>query len=186
MTSRLYQRLACVAVAAVLCAIGATVPTHAQQTFGYQPSTRSFKMGDIDAVQIRDNVWMIAGAGGNIVAHVGWMGIVLVDTGSKGTSEKVLAVLDRIAPGQKIRFIIDTSALPDHVGGQEALSQAGRTLLNYVVGPGGFGGGDFQTNGGAAGMMAHENVLEHMAKPPKGSTKLGTACTEQCVAGRAV
>jgi len=170
MKSRLYQRLACVAVAAVLCAMGTTTPTHAQQTFGYQPSMRSFKMGDIDAVQLRDNVWMIAGAGGNIVAHVGWMGIVLVDTGSKGTSEKVLAALDRIAPGQKIRFIIDTSALPDHVGGQEALSQAGRTLLNYVVGPGGFGGGDFQTNGGAAGMMAHENVLEHMAKPPKGST----------------
>jgi glyoxylase-like metal-dependent hydrolase (beta-lactamase superfamily II) len=143
---------------------------HAQQNLGVQPAP-SFQESGLDVVQVRPNVYLISGAGGNIIAHVGWMGIVLVDAGAAGTSDKVLAALKRIAPDKKIRFIIDTGADPDEVGGNEALAQAGRTLLNYVPGNGGFGGGDFQTNNGAAGVMAHENVLLRMSTPPKGGTR---------------
>ena len=159
-------KVAALAVAAVLTAAQASQPVNAQQSLGYQPSPQSFKEGDIDAVHVRPNVWMIAGAGGNIVAHVGWMGIVLVDTGSMGTSDKVLSVLRRIAPDKKIRFIINTGPDDDHVGNNEAIAQAGRNLMLYVPadenGNGGFGGSDLETNKGAAGVMAHENVLAHM------------------------
>jgi glyoxylase-like metal-dependent hydrolase (beta-lactamase superfamily II) len=104
---------------------------------------------------------MLAGAGANIVAHVGWMGVVLVDTGTTNMSDQVLTSIQRITD-QKIRFIINTTADADHVGGNAALARAGRTLLRYNA-QGGFAGNDFQTNRGAAGIMAQENVLTRMS-----------------------
>lgn len=117
---------------------------------------------DIEAIQVRPNVYMLAGAGANIVVHLGWMGAVVVDTGSAETSDKVLAAIRRITDKQ-IRFIINTTADADHVGGNAALAKAGRNLLRYNRTAGGFAGSDFQTNFGAAGIMAHENVLTRMS-----------------------
>jgi cyclase len=51
------------------------------------------------------------------------------------------------------------------VGGNDALARAGRTLLLYNPNANGFAGNDFQTNSGAAGIMAHENVLRRMSAP---------------------
>ena len=119
--------------------------------------------GEIETLQVRPNVYMLSGAGANIVAHVGWMGVILVDTGTADMSDKVLAALGRISD-QKVRFIINTTADADHVGGNAAIARAGRTLLRYnVAGTGGFAGNDFQTNRGAAGIMAQENVLTRMS-----------------------
>jgi cyclase len=119
--------------------------------------------GGVETLQIRPNVYVLVGAGANVVAHVGWMGVVLVDTGSANMSDEVLAAIQRITD-QKIRFIINTTADADHVGGNAALARAGRTLLRYNVNnAGGFAGNDFQTNRGAAGIMAQENVLTRMS-----------------------
>jgi glyoxylase-like metal-dependent hydrolase (beta-lactamase superfamily II) len=117
--------------------------------------------GDVEVLRIRPNVYVLAGAGANIVAHVGWMGVILVDSGSADMSDKVLAAIGRISD-QKIRFIINTTADADHVGGNAALARAGRTLLRYNE-AGGFAGSAFQTNNGAAGIMAQENVLTRMS-----------------------
>src|SRR5687768_18490696 len=127
-----------------------------------QPQARTAP-GGIETLQIRPNVYMLAGAGANIVVHVGWMGAVLVDAGSANMSDQVLAAIQRITD-QKIRFIINTTAAADHVGGNAALARAGRTLLRYnVAGTGGSAGNDFQTNRGAGGIMAQENVLTRMS-----------------------
>ncbi len=119
--------------------------------------------GEIETLQVRPGVYMLSGAGANIVAHVGWMGVILVDTGTAEMADRVIAALQRITD-QKVRFIINTTADADHVGGNAALARAGRTLLRYnVAGTGGFAGNDFQTNRGAAGIMAQENVLTRMS-----------------------
>jgi glyoxylase-like metal-dependent hydrolase (beta-lactamase superfamily II) len=136
----------------LVSAIGSIAPSRAQAR---QQS------GDVETIQIRPNVYMLAGGGSNILVHVGWMGVVLVDTGSAEMSDKVLAAIRRITDRQ-IRFIINTTADADHVGGNAALARAGRTLLRYDP-AGGFGGNDFQTNRGAAGIMAQENVLTRMS-----------------------
>ena len=128
-----------------------------------QAQPRAAAAGGVETLPIRPNVYMLAGAGANVVAHVGWMGVVLVDTGSANMSDEVLAAIQRITD-QKIRFIINTTADADHVGGNAALARAGRTLLRYnVTNGGGFAGNDFQTNRGAAGIMAQENVLTRMS-----------------------
>jgi glyoxylase-like metal-dependent hydrolase (beta-lactamase superfamily II) len=141
-------------IALVLVTIGVTAGPRAQ--------TR-LKIGDIDAIQVRPNVYMLAGGGANILVHIGWMGVVLVDSGSTAMSDKVLAAINRITD-QRIRFIFNTTADADHVGGNAALARAGKTLLLFNDSPNGnFGGSAFQTNNGAAGIMAHENVLNRMS-----------------------
>src|SRR5512132_2969535 len=65
------------------------------QNLGVQ-AARAFNEGGLDVLQLRSNVYLIAGAGANIVAHLGWMGVVLIDSGSQGTSDRVLAVLKRL------------------------------------------------------------------------------------------
>ncbi len=148
-------RIAALVMAAVLSGVGWGHGAYAQG----RPQA-----GEIDAIQVRPNVYMLAGAGSNIVVHVGWMGVVLVDTGSADMSDKVLAAIARIT-NTKIRYIFNTSADADVVGGNAALARAGRTLLLFNDNPNGnFGGSAFQTNGGAAGIMAHENVLNRMSR----------------------
>ena len=118
--------------------------------------------GEIETIQVRPNLYVLVGAGGNIVVHLGWMGAVVVDTGSAEMSDKVLAAIERLTD-TRIRFIINTGAGADHVGGNAVLARAGRNLLRGNA-AGGFAGSDFQTNSGAAGIMAHENVLNRMSE----------------------
>src|ERR1700686_5117083 len=88
-----------------------------------QPSS-----GDLEVVQLRQNFYLIAGAGANIAVQVGPAGAILVDTGSGRMSDKVLAAVKRLTDGS-IRYIIDTSADEDRTGGNEKVSRAGKTIL---------------------------------------------------------
>jgi cyclase len=112
---------------------------------------------DIEVLQVRPNFYLIAGAGGNIGVQLGDNGVVLVDTGSVQASKPVLAEIKRLTE-KPIRFIINTSADSDHVGGNENLSKAGRSLIPA----GGFITAD---NGGAAAILAQDNVLYRMSAP---------------------
>ena len=115
---------------------------------------------DLDVVEIRPNFYMIAGAGGNIAAQVGPIGVILVDTGSAQMSDKVLAAVKRLS-NRPIRYIINTSADADHAGGNETLSKAGQTILGNQGSAG--VSEEAYTSGGAASVLAHENVLARMS-----------------------
>src|SRR5689334_22570188 len=58
--------------------------------------SRQQNNNDLNVVQVRPNVYMISGAGGNVVVHLGWMGAIVVDTGSAGATERVLAAIKKI------------------------------------------------------------------------------------------
>src|SRR5580704_17124113 len=77
--------------------------------------------GGLDVVQVRPNFYMIAGAGGNIGVQIGIDGVVLVDAGSEGASVRVLAAIKKLTP-LPTRYIIDTGADADHVGGNAKLA----------------------------------------------------------------
>src|SRR5947207_754136 len=83
---------------------------------------------DLEVLQLRPNFFMIAGAGGNIGVQVGEDGVVVVDAGAAARADAVVAAIKKVT-AQPIRYIIDTSADPDHVGGNETLSKAGQTLF---------------------------------------------------------
>ena len=77
---------------------------------------------DVEVIQVQPNFYMIAGAGGNIAVQIGPDGVLLVDTGTARMTERVLAEIRKLT-GQPIRFIINSSADADHVGGNERLAK---------------------------------------------------------------
>ena len=77
---------------------------------------------DIEVIRVQPNFYMIAGAGGNIAVQIGADGVLLVDTGAARMTDRVLAEIRKLT-SQPIRFIINSSADADHVGGNEKLAK---------------------------------------------------------------
>jgi len=113
----------------------------------------------LDVVPVRDSVYMIAGAGANVTVQFGSDGAIVVDAGALDKADTLVAAIKKITT-QPIRYVIDTSADADHVGGNEKVAKAGRTLFqtNNPLGEG-------MTNGGAAAVLAAEKVLTRMSAP---------------------
>jgi len=107
--------------------------------------------GGLETIQIRDNVYVIFGAGSNITVHIGEDGIVLVDSGSAEMAAEVLEAIEAITD-RSIRIIINTSADSDHAGGNQTLASAGVPIADdaFSVAP-------------TAAILAHENVLLRLA-----------------------
>ncbi len=162
---RLHVRLTCLAV--LLTLGSAWQSAHAQQRQ---------QANDVEILSVRPNFYMITGAGANIGVSVGPDGFLLVDSGSAAMTDKVLAALDRLAERYKttvqgtdirprIRAIFNTSAHPDHIGGNERLARAGRSMS-----PGAAGAGLAPVAGerGGATIIAHDNVTQTMSTASAG------------------
>ena len=125
----------------------------------------------LEVVRIRPNLYMIAGAGSNIAVQTGPQGTVLVDAGAAEAAGQVLSTLQKLSD-QPIRYILDTSADADHVGGNARLSQAGRSFLlgtnpyhpDLLPPP---SGSPAKPTGNSypASIMAPESVLRRMTAP---------------------
>ena len=115
------------------------------------------KTGDIEVLPVQGNVYVVAGAGGNIAVQVGDDGVLLVDTGLFQLSEKVQAAIQK-ASNKPIRFIVNTNARPDHTGGNERLAKAGSKVGGGLL-VGGYAGD-------GAMVLAHEQVLKAMSATP--------------------
>jgi glyoxylase-like metal-dependent hydrolase (beta-lactamase superfamily II) len=118
--------------------------------------------GGLDLVKVRPNFYMIAGAGANIGVQIGSDGIVLVNAGSGAASDQVLAILKKLTP-LPIRYVIDTNADADFVGGNASLAKAGQTIFTNLLGNGGLASA--MTNGGAAAILAHDSIMRRMSAP---------------------
>jgi glyoxylase-like metal-dependent hydrolase (beta-lactamase superfamily II) len=114
----------------------------------------------LEILQLRPNFYLIAGAGGHVAVQVGSDGVVVVDAGSAARADELLAVIKKITT-QPIRYVINTSADADHVGGNETLSKAGQTLFT-VLGPDSLPG---NLREGAASIVATDKVLARMSAP---------------------
>ena len=158
-------------LAGLVC--GATAP--AQELREPQTSIRT----QIDIVPVHGNIYLFAGAGANITASVGPEGVLLVDSGRAEMSEKVRAAIEHLnreltsggkpiqsaKPVKPIRYIVNTSPLPDHTGGNEKLAEAGKTFTggNVIA--------EFSDAAQGASILAHENALQRLSAaklPSKG------------------
>jgi len=121
---------------------------------------QDFDKVQIDTVKVRDNVYMLVGAGGNTTVFTGDEGILVVDTQFAPLSTKIINAIRAISQGP-IRYVVSTHMHGDHIGGNEAISKAGRTRAGgNVVGDLGAGAT------GQAAIIAHENVLTRLSAPP--------------------
>ncbi len=119
---------------------------------------------ELEVIRIRPNFYMIAGAGGNIALQTGKDGTILVNAGSVEAADRAVAAIKKITD-QPIRYIINTSADSDFVGGNARLARAGRNIL--ATGPEPLGG-EFErnmTSDYAASIFAAEPVLFSMSAP---------------------
>jgi cyclase len=163
---RFLTRARSVLAIAVPLALGAWIDCASAQRLP-RTAAQSAPPSEIEVVQLRDNFYVIGGAGGNIVMQTGPEGVILVDSGSTAMAEAVRAAIAKVTP-LPIRYIINTSMDADHVGGNEVLSKAGLSILPGAVAAGAGLGDDVLANFGYASVMAHENVLTRMseAEPP--------------------
>jgi glyoxylase-like metal-dependent hydrolase (beta-lactamase superfamily II) len=93
----------------------------------WKPAIPTFNDGSVHAMLVRGNVYLIAGAGGNITVHAGTDGILMVDAGLAAASGRVLDAVRAISK-RPIRYIVNTNERPEHSGGNVALSAAGSTI----------------------------------------------------------
>jgi glyoxylase-like metal-dependent hydrolase (beta-lactamase superfamily II) len=128
---------------------------------------QDFSKIEIDAVQVRDNVYMLVGAGGNTTIQFGNEGVMVVDTQFAPMSDKILRSIRQIAGDRPIRYVVNTHVHGDHIGGNEAIAKAGRTRAGgNVVGDLGAGATS------QASVIAHENVLNRMSMPAPGQPQV--------------
>ncbi len=115
---------------------------------------QDFSDVEIRILPVRDNIYMLVGAGGNVTVQTGDEGILIVDTQYAPMSEKILAALAELSD-KPLRYIINTHFHGDHVGGNVNLARAGSTIS----------GGNMRrdVSGDTAAIIAHENVLLRLA-----------------------
>lgn len=105
-------------------------------------------------------VYMIVGAGANIAAQIGDDGVVLVDTGVAEASDKVFATVRQLTD-KPIRYIINTHAHPDHVGGNIGIV---KVIGGQRTAQGGGGGGVENPTG--VQLYAHQKTSDRMLDNP--------------------
>ncbi len=108
----------------VLAGIG-TVSARAEETGS----------GDLNVFHVRKSVYVIGGDGQNIAAQVGVDGVLLVNAGTAAGTDRLLAAVKKISP-LPIRYIIDSNADADAVGGNASVAAAGISLFHAPLGPG--------------------------------------------------
>jgi cyclase len=113
---------------------------------------------EIHVLKVRQNVFMLSGAGGNITVLTFPQGVLLVDTGLPQMTGKVLEAIRELSD-KPIVHIINTHVHPDHTGGNDTLARAGRRIPRDIVAA--------DSSGAPQGPMivAHENVANRMSAP---------------------
>jgi glyoxylase-like metal-dependent hydrolase (beta-lactamase superfamily II) len=173
-----------IALSAVVLA-GAT--TFAQQNRG-AVNRPAAPAGALEIVPVRDNIYVIAGAGANVVVSAGRDGLFLVDSGSEGQTPQLLAALAelqkrldfkrpqserwaaegnfstllepyyRTEPPKPVRYIANTTLAADHVSGNAKVRAAGKTFTGGNV------AGEIDPSTEGAAILAHENLLGRMGQ----------------------
>jgi glyoxylase-like metal-dependent hydrolase (beta-lactamase superfamily II) len=106
---------------------------------------------------VQGNVWLINAGAVNVAAQIGPDGVFIVDTGTEAMGEKILAEIKRLAGDKPIRFIVNTHAHADHIGGNVAIAKAGKSII-----AGNFVGQAGAEAANAAKIIAHENTQLRM------------------------
>ena len=135
--------------------------------------------GEIQTLKVQGNVYVLSGAGSNVVVQIGDAGVLVVDTGTADMSDKVVAAIRRLSD-KPIQYILNTDASPEHTGGNDAVRKAGLTYVGANV------TGNLTDAGIGAQVYAHDNVLKRMSAPTgrQAPAPFGTWPTETYLSGR--
>src|SRR5215472_6890309 len=159
---------ACLAIAFAVHARAGQNPVNIYANNIYAPPRQD---GEIHPERVRGQVWLLNGepGGSNVIVQLGDQGVLVVDTGTKEMSPKLLAQIQKLAQEhagehKEIRKVLNTNGRLDHVGGNEIIAKAGSQIISgeeraqqvAFVSPG-------------AEVVAHENVLRRMSDDKTGA-----------------
>jgi glyoxylase-like metal-dependent hydrolase (beta-lactamase superfamily II) len=145
-------RAALIVAAIGLAALALTVPTRAQS------------VASLETLPVHGQVSLVGSVDStNVAVQVGSQGVLVVDTLAEPMADSLVGAIRALAGNKPIRYVVNTSADLDHVGGNLKVASAGAQLV----------GGNFAAQLGAAGsqsafIVAHENVLNRLSAPTGG------------------
>ena len=84
----------------------------------------------IKTIEVRDGIYMLMGAGGNIGVSVGEDGVFLIDDQFAPLTEKIVAAVAKLSD-QSIKFLINTHWHYDHTGGNENLGKQNVLIIAH-------------------------------------------------------
>jgi glyoxylase-like metal-dependent hydrolase (beta-lactamase superfamily II) len=79
---------------------------------------------------LRGNISVLIGSGGNIAVLPGDDGKLIIDSGYRGTRDKIVAALDSLSP-DPIKHLVNTHWHFDHTDGNEWMHSAGATITAH-------------------------------------------------------
>jgi cyclase len=85
----------------------------------------------ISSTRLSDDLWLFAGAGGNVVASAGPDGLLLVDGGAADRSAELLERVAAESGQRRVRTLFNTHWHWDHTGSNEALAKSGATIVAH-------------------------------------------------------
>lgn len=77
---------------------------------------------EASSLHVAGQVWLVSAGGQNVAVQAGPEGVFVVNPGPQEVSSQVLAEIEKIAPGKRVRIIVATSDLLSQIGGTAALS----------------------------------------------------------------
>jgi len=151
------RRIGLLALATLACVVALCADAGAQGRGGGAQRAAAAPAAEVRSRLVQGNVWLINAGFVNVAAQIGPDGVFVVDTGTEAMGEKILAEIKRLAGDKPIRFIVNTHAHADHVGGNVVIAKAGRSIIS----------GNFAPQAGAeaanaAKIVAHENTQLRM------------------------
>ncbi len=104
-----------------LCGLGLSV----------SPSLMLAAQKTLETSLIRDNIYLISGAGSNVVVAVGPDSVLVVDGGHRDYSSAVLAEIDRLGQGKPVAAMFNTNWRPEHCGLNEHFGSMGTRIIAH-------------------------------------------------------
>jgi glyoxylase-like metal-dependent hydrolase (beta-lactamase superfamily II) len=132
-----------------------------QAAWVWKPAIQTAGDGQVYVQPVRDSIYLLIGAGGNITVSAGDDGILLVDVGTAAMSDKVLAAVRTISKAP-IRYVVNTNEREEYSGANETIAAAGETIPwrpDETIQIQGYIG----TN--RATVISHLSVFERMSAP---------------------
>ena len=88
---------------------------------------------EVETLKVQGQIYLLAGAGGNIAAQIGDDSVLLVDSGYEQMASKVMAAVRKLSD-KPLRTIINTTMMNSHTGANGVLVKQGVQIDN--TGPG--------------------------------------------------
>jgi glyoxylase-like metal-dependent hydrolase (beta-lactamase superfamily II) len=123
---------------------------------------------EFHVLPVQGSVFLLTAGDSNTVVQAGREGTMVVDTQSTTRAEPLASALGKVTD-KPLRYIVNTSADSDRIGGNEALTKAGKSFNTFS------GLAAYSKAPTEAPIYAHENVLKRMSEQVGDAPRVASA-----------